>query len=143
MKYEIVKELRLLNNSIRKHLASLASKNDTDKVTFFYGWLIGYLYDHKNEEIFQKDIEREFCICRSTTSKMIDSMENSGLVNRVKVDYDDRLKKIVLTDKSKELAKRINIDNLKTEEKLTAGFSDDELKTLGGFLDRMKENISK
>lgn len=31
-------------------------------ITGSNGWILGYLADHENEEIYQKDIEEKFCV---------------------------------------------------------------------------------
>lgn len=56
------------------------------------GWIIGYLYDHKEEEIFQRDIEAEFYIARSTVTCLVKQMEQKGYIARVAVERDCRLK---------------------------------------------------
>lgn len=67
-----------------------------------HGWVIGYLYDNQDKEIFQKDLESAFCIARSTVTKIVKEMEKNGYIRRVAVDRDCRLKKLVLTQKGEE-----------------------------------------
>ena len=141
MSEEVTRELRKLNNEIRKFLSASPIKQEIEDVTGMHGWIIVYLINHDGKDIYQRDLEREFGISRSTTSKMIDCMESRGLVERVKVDYDDRLKKIVLTDKSRMLAKKIRDINTSTEQKLTDGFTQSELKTMLNYIKRMEENM--
>ena len=57
------------------------------------------LYDGST---FPKDIEKEFSINRSTTSEMLKLMCKNGMITREEVDYDARLKKIVLTEASRQ-----------------------------------------
>lgn len=42
--------------------------------------------------IFQKDLETEFCIGRSTVTNILNLMEKKGFVRRESVSYDARLK---------------------------------------------------
>ena len=46
------------------------------------------------KDTFQKDIESEFSINRSTTSEMLKLMCKKGMIQRVPVAHDARLKKI-------------------------------------------------
>lgn len=140
---DIMKELRLLNFSIRKRLERTPARKELDSATGTHGWIICYLADNEGKDIYQRDLEREFGITRSTTSKMIGLMEKNGLVGREKVACDDRLKKIVLTEKSKRLAEKLHKDKLQTEKQLTKGFTPEELRTLNEYLQRMKENITQ
>ncbi len=143
MKKEIIKQLRMLNNAIRRYVDCCSPvTNELDDVTSTNGWIIAYLADHQDEDIYQRDLEKEFGIARSTTSKVIALMEKKGLVAREKVVCDDRLKKIILTDKSQEYVEKIRNDNLEIEKKLIAGFSDEELEKLSDYVDRLKKNIT-
>ncbi len=68
-------------------------------------------------------------------------MEKKGLIERVGVPQDARLKKIILTSKSLELCDMMCRDREETERVLTQGFSDAELEQLAGYLDRLRKNI--
>ena len=52
------------------------------------------------------------------------------------------MKKIVLTPLAKQFTEQIRRDNRSLEETLTHGFSEAELQTLCGYLDRMQSNLS-
>ena len=57
------------------------------------------------------------------------------------MDYDARLKKLVLTEKAKEVFKIMRNDRAALEEQMLRGFSDEEKKQLRGFLKRLALNI--
>ncbi len=137
----IGRELRTLNNAIRRRVDNSPIKHKIDDVTGTNGWIIGFLADRRDQDIFQRDIEREFGITRSTASKVLILMEKKGLVERVGVPHDARLKKIVLTPKSLELCDLMCRDRRETEAALTKGFSEAELAQLAGYLERLKNNI--
>ena len=67
--------------------------------------VIVYLARHDNEEIFPQDIEQRFGVTRSTSCRVLGLMEQKGLIAREPVKRDARLKKIVLTDKSRHIEK--------------------------------------
>lgn len=93
------------------------------------GWIIGYLYDHKEEEIFQRDIEAEFYIARSTVTCLVKQMEQKGYIARVAVERDCRLKRLCLLEKGEKLHECFlqNIDNV--EKKVREGIDEEELQT--------------
>ena len=66
------------------------------------GWVIGFLADHEDEEIFQRDIEAQMGIRRSTATGILQLMEKNGLITRESVEHDARLKRLVLTPMAKE-----------------------------------------
>ncbi|NLT96564.1 MAG: hypothetical protein GXW96_00140 [Christensenellaceae bacterium] len=70
-------------------------------------------------------------------------MEQKGLITRQSVKKDARLKKIVLTDKAWEIYSLMRHDKEKMEQQLVRGFTEEEIKTLYGYIQRMKDNISK
>ena len=76
------------------------------------GLVLGYLYDHQDKDIFQKDIEATFNIRRSTATGLLQCLEGNGFVKRVSVDYDARLKKLSLIHILKIQNKKIHIRQL-------------------------------
>lgn len=138
-------ELRTLNNLIRRYFDFSSHKNEVETITGNNGWIIGYLGDNAEvgKDIYQKDIEDYFNITRSTVSNVLSLMEQKGLIQRQAVGQDARLKKIVLTDKAKEIKGLMKEDVERLEHTLKNGFTDEELKTLYEYIQRMKKNISK
>ena len=72
---------------------------------------------------------------------MINLMEQKGLVERQSVSCDARLKKIVMTDKSKAVSHLMAEDMTLVEGILTDGFSPEEKEALYDYLKRMKQNL--
>ncbi len=65
-----------------------------------HGWIIRYLYENREQDIFQKDIEQRFAVGRSTVTNLIQLMEKKGFVKREKmVKQEIPLKKVILTEK--------------------------------------------
>lgn len=140
---DIGRELRSLTNLIKRYIDSDVIKQQFDNVTGNNGWIIGYMADHDDHDIYQKEIEKAFGITRSTTSKVIDLMEKKELIIRESVEGDKRLRKLVLTSKAYELNKMISEGARKFEEQLINGFTDEEIQTLRNYIERMKKNISE
>ncbi|MBC8559093.1 MarR family winged helix-turn-helix transcriptional regulator [Fumia xinanensis] len=132
-------ELRYLNNLIRRYVDNKLHKKYIDSVTGTNGWIIGYIADHG--DVYQKDLETEFGITRSTASKVVSLMVQKGLIEHRSVPQDARLKKLVLTDKALELSKLMNQDHEAVETTLKKGFTEEELSNLHSYIERMKQNI--
>lgn len=135
-------ELRALTHRIRRFIDNSPNKKAVDSVTGTHGWIIAYLSYNKGKDVFQKDIEKEFDVTRSTASKVIDLMEQKGLVERQKVSYDARLKKLSLTHKSEKLSALFEEDQENLEKTLTRGFTSEEKQLLNEYIRRMKENLN-
>lgn len=136
-------ELRSLNHRIHRFFQNSPNKQTVDSVTGTNSWIIGYLANREDRDVFQKDIEKEFDITRSTASKVIDLMEQKGLVERQTVPQDARLRKLVLTDKSRQLVTLVKTDKENLEKTLTKGFSEEEIATLTEYIYRMRKNLEE
>ena len=141
MERAVGKELRSLNNLILRHFENSPQRKKIETVTGTNGWIIVYLSRNQDRDIFQKDLETQFGITRSTASKVLNLMERKGLVQREKVACDARLKKIVLTQKALELSDMMNKGAAYFERTLTNGFTEDEQDTLLDYIQRMKNNL--
>lgn len=137
--------LRTLNNLIRRYFDFSSHKNEIETITGNNGWIIGFLGDNADagKDVYQKDIEDHFNITRSTVSNVLNLMEQKGLIQRQTVEQDGRLKKIVLTKKAEDIKELMKNDVDRLEHTLTDGFTDEELKLLYVYIQRMKENVSK
>ena len=142
MDYQTILKLHHLNAAIRRRIEESQVKQELDHMIGVTGWVMGYLSDHEEEDIYQRDLEKAFCMCKSGVSKTVAALEKNSLIERTKVASDDRLKKIVLTPRGKELTEQIRADNERLESDLTKGFSAEEVALLHSFLLRMRNNIS-
>ncbi|MDE6732514.1 MAG: MarR family transcriptional regulator [Oscillospiraceae bacterium] len=135
---------RMINNAFRRYVDHTSElKAELDNMTCSNGWIIGHLckMEEQGRDVYQRDFENDFGITRSTASKVLKLLEKKGMIERVSVSHDGRMKKILLTEKSRELGRQMHEEFSRTEKQLTKGFSDEELKTLCGFLDRMMNNL--
>ena len=137
----IGRELRSLNNLIRRYFEFTTHKQEIEAITGNNGWIIGYLAQNHDRDIYQKDLERHFTITSSTASRVLSRMEQKGLIQRQPVARDARLKKIVLTEKAWRLKGLMREDIVQMEQTLVRGFSETEKKTLYSYIQRMKQNI--
>ena len=105
------------------------------------GWIIGYIARNSDRPVYQRDLEREFGITRSTASKVVILMEKKGFIRHESAPHDARLKQLLLTERSQKIVSMMEDDAKRTEKKLTEGFSEDEIATLRSYLERMIENM--
>jgi MarR family transcriptional regulator, repressor for mepA len=103
-------------------------------------WIIGFLDMNEGKEIFQKDIEAEFNIRRSTATGILQLMEKNGFITRQPVGRDSRLKKVVLTPQAKDLALRVKQRMKHADAELAKGLSQEELNTFFAIIDKIKKN---
>lgn len=137
--------LRMLNNAVRRYFdrnSEIVKK--LNNFTCSNKWIMGYLFDAENEgrDVFQRDLENNFGITRSTVSKVLSLLEKKELISRESVSHDARLKKIVLTEKSRAIGRTMRREHDEMEKMLRSGFSPEEITVLCGFLERLQNNIA-
>lgn len=120
-----------------------ATRSYVDSLTGTHGWVIRYLYENKDNDIFQRDIEKTFGVRRSTITSMLQIMEKNGLITRGSVPYDSRLKKITPTEKALELHRRISDEIDAIEAELSAGLSEEEISAFISTIEKIKKNLNK
>lgn len=134
-------ELRKISNLIRRKMDSTTIGDE--KLSGMQGFVIGYLYDNRDKDIFQKDIESLRNIRRSTATSMLKTMESNGLIIKESVPEDARLKKLKLTDKGLLLHRKVNDEIHKLEAEMTAGISEEMLQNFYNVLDIMAKNLEE
>lgn len=103
--------------------------------------IINYIIMHKDEEIYQKDLEAVLKLRRATVSGVLQTMEKRGLITRTVSEDDSRTKKIVLNmgicsqfEKFKEKLKEL-------DEIIKKDISMEELSEFNHILKKMQNNI--
>lgn len=128
---------------MKRSINKIFGFHNPDRATLMHTWIIGFIQEReeKNIDTFQKDIEKEFSINRSTTSEMIKLMCKKGMIKRVAVSHDARLKKIVLTEQSREFNLRVDSEMQKFHQQLVVGLTQEEIDTFIHVADKLVENI--
>ena len=136
-------KLHLLTRLMHRRMEAARAESGMDWKSAPQGWLIHYLYDHRDEDVYQRDIERVFQIRRSSVTGILQNMEKIGLITREAVEGDARLKRIRLTDLAIEQHRTVMRSIEQNERDLTAGFTPEEVALLHKLLDRMRENLQE
>lgn len=134
-------EVRTLNNTIFRTLLAYEAKRGVDEVTVMHGWIIGFIYENSSRDIFQKDIEAEFSIAKSTVTGILKLMEKKGYIIREAVLHDARLKKLVLTDEGRRLHEGTMKNLEKLESNIRKDIEDKDLDVFFRVVRQMKCNL--
>lgn len=97
--------------------------------------------ESKKREVFQKDLEDEFGIRRSSVTQIIQVMERDGLIARESVERDARLKKLILTEKADQMEEAMRGKIREMEAELEKNISQEEKETLLNLLHRISKNL--
>lgn len=133
--------VRLLSNAIKRDVEKEKNNLGIESVKGINGWVIDYFFENRNKDIYQRDFEERFSIRRSTASRMLKTMEQKGFIERISVESDARLKKIVITEKATENHKRIMESIKKREKRLRKGITEQELETFFSVMKKLIANM--
>lgn len=139
MSSDIGKSLKKINNLIKRDCAKVPARN----VNRLRGWILEYLTANEGRDVYQRDLETELCVRRSTITEVLNNMERDGLVRRASVGTDKRLKKITLTEKSEEfrLAFKQRIDHI--ESVMSEGIDAQDLELFKRVIEKITNNLEK
>ncbi|WP_024833620.1 MarR family winged helix-turn-helix transcriptional regulator [Ruminiclostridium josui] len=112
-------------------------------LTSIQGRILGFVYNESPiRDIFQKDIEEEFDIRRSSVTSVLQLMEKKGYIKRISVSEDARLKKIILTEHGIEIQNKIYSSILQVEKSLDEELNNEEKELLVRLINRLSDKIA-
>lgn len=135
--------VKSLNRRIGRVIDNIPAVRENKNLTSIQFWVLTFLFREAGRDVFQRDVEAEFNIRRSTATEILKAMEANGLIRREPVEYDARLKKIVTLPYAEEIRKQLEAQVDRTERHLTEGFTKEELAQFYEFIRRFKENLGK
>lgn len=141
--FHLGKSIHELDNLIFRNMLAQGRKYGYDQITVMNGWIVKYLTLNEEKDIYQKDIENEFGITKSTVAGIIKLMEKKGFIERVSVPKDARLKKIVLTDKGRQYEINMGAQIRQDEQKFRENITDEEFEIFVRVLNKIKQNVKE
>lgn len=137
-------QLRELSILFVRFIEKEKARNNIEDMHKMQVWTLNYLYENKHRPIFQKDIEKEFSIRKSTTSSLVKRLKNNGFVEeKIGSQSDKRLKEIILTAKGFEQIKAFRPCVEKLEQTITSGIGEEELIAFKKTLAKIKANFNE
>lgn len=133
-------EIKMLDNMIDRKICKSVEKIS---LTHTQARILRFLFTNQDKTIYQKTIEKEVGVRRSTISGILDTMEKNNLIIRKSSIDDARKKEIALTinslNKHKEIEKKI----ADFESVLLKGITDEEKEAFFKTIDKLKENLKQ
>ncbi len=142
-KKSITHEVKILSNLIRRKTFNHDVLNEVGAILGSQGYIIKYLSDNQDKNIFQKDIEKTFKIRRSTVTSALNRMEKGGLIVRESVEFDNRLKKISLTIKGLEVHNFIKKSFENTDNDLKNALTEQEIEVFFTIIKKLQAVVEK
>lgn len=145
MEESIGSEIGILSNLIRRKIRFSDAQME-DPPTGMQCHILHYLTvaeQRRQGDRFQRDIETFFHMRRSTATGMLKLLEQHGWIQREPVAYDARLKRLVLTDKARNLDESIQKRLKWTENRMRRGISDDDLQVWFRVCGKIRANLEQ
>lgn len=142
-KYEkpLAFRIKSLNNQIKRLFERTAIAGNNANLTGMQYAILGFVGRNVCKgAVYQRDLEAEFNMRRSTASEMLKLLEKQDYIERINDTDDTRLKKIVLTKKALELHKVAMANIARLQARLTQGISDEEMAQFFETLDKIAAN---
>lgn len=131
-----------LSNLIKRQMDHNVFNEVDEHMSGVQGWIISFIHDEgKKRDIYQRDIEQEFNIRRSSVTGLLQTLEKNGMIRREAVESDARLKKITLTPKAVESRLMIDRKIKAFDKKLEAGITPEEKKIFLHVAAKMRDNL--
>ena len=147
---EIGKEFGKMMNLYKRKFAAieakeLGEKSDNCSFTPKQGMIIGFISRQTENgiDVYQKDIEKEFSLRRSTATGILQIMEKNDLVKREQLSSDARMKKIILTKKAIEMHKSIVQGFDFVTNTAFDGITQQEMETIYNVMQKMEKNLEE
>lgn len=136
----IGKRIHIVSNQIKRRFDGRLAQYG---LTHSQHILLTYLAKNKQRDIFQRDIEEEFDIRRSSVSSILTHLEKKGYVSRQSVDYDARLKKLTITPAGLDIVDKMYSVVVEFEKSVEKTLSEEEIASLFSTLDKLSEIANK
>lgn len=139
--HPLMQMMSILNLLRRATVNSVLSSHDIGSITQVA--TMGYLYLHQDQSLFQKDLEAQFKLRRSTVSSMLQTLEKKGYIRRNPVDYDARLKQITLTPAGLDYCGQLRSFWESVSFWMTKSLTPAETDTLETLLDKVQRSLEE
>lgn len=136
-------KVRELSNAIKSHGERHGRQFDRQNISTLQRWIIGYLADHEDVDVYQKVLEKQFHIGKSTLTEILHVMEKNDLVVRCPSRKDARCKKLKLTRRAWDIHEEVQRDIEQFERQLRQGISEEELQEFFEVINKMIENAKE
>lgn len=97
----------------------------------------------ENKPVFQKDLEENFDVRKSTVTNVLQLLEKNGYLKRESVATDARLKQLILTEKGEEATVVVQKIIVEEEKEILKYVSEEEKATFFYVLNKISKSIKE
>jgi DNA-binding MarR family transcriptional regulator len=130
-----------INNKTSKKMADMFNERLIPLGVTRVQWIAMY-YLLKYGDMSQKELAERMDIKESTVARLLDRMEEEGLIIRTQTREDRRVKFIKLTPKGRERIEELLPEGQKMSELFSIGITEEEIEVFKRVLQKFMINIS-
>ncbi|MNI46024.1 transcriptional repressor MprA [compost metagenome] len=105
------------------------------------GRMIGYIYEHQDKGLIQKDLSEAFHRRGASITSMLQGLEKKGYIERRIPADNERQKNIYVLPKGAALIEATNDIFIEVENNLTSQLSEDEKKQFEALLIKVNQSL--
>lgn len=140
MEKRIGKEIKYIDILVARYIAKHIKSENQYLLSPVQINIMEYL-DKAEEIVYQKDLEKEMQVRKSTLSGILRTMEKNGIVDKIEAKNDFRSRQIQLTEKGRKVYKETISEIIKMENLLAENISDQDLDVFFKVLEQIKNNL--
>lgn len=134
-------QLRLTNNAVKNFVDDECQKKLTKHLTGIQGLTLGYIYNHKGEQVTSQDVMKAFDLKKAAVSEALCNLVSKGLVS-MNVSKDDRRKKYLsLTETGEKAHLDFMVVRDSTREVIENGLDDQEREVFKTICEKVRKNV--
>ena len=132
-------EVRILSNLIYNRLNQAAM--EAENLTIHHYWILSFLTDNAENEIYQRDIEELLSVKRSTANEMLRTMEERRFIRRTISSKDARRNILSVTDTGIVACERFDQNLNQFTQQFFGDIPNSELEQFRKTLNALRRNM--
>ena len=136
----IIKELNGLEKDIRKEILGC---DPHIRLNMTQLQIMGYIFEHKNKDVCQKDLESYLGLKKASITGALDSLEEKGLIVRVTSEEDRRKNFVRFSEEQENHIKAKFARIRKLNKVLVRDIPEEDVEHFLGILEKMHSNLKE
>lgn len=138
-------KIRILANELNRKAAEILKEDDGEASSSIQMRILNFIHRRNSQQVpvYQKDIEQEFDIRRSTATGVLQTMEKRLFIERQCFEKDNRYKTIILTELGEQKVKENIVKLHKFDELLVQEISEEHIRIFFNVMEKLSENSKK
>jgi len=144
-KFQLENEFTKYFNLVKRYRKRNPMHSNQISLTKTQGKILGFIASKlgSGQKVYQRDIEKEFTIRRSTATEVLKILESEGYIVRSISTSDARLKDINLTKKGTCCIQSVNGYILSFLQAMFEGITMEELEKIYPIMQKINNNLEK